>query len=238
MPSEWPFYMSLVVAVWSWLNPDYMAVAEVVLGLLTLGVAAWIAFRQFRIMAQQTQMMREQTAIAVRQEETAKRQGEIAETQHRILQEQLAKQPILRIRVLEQTPRDDVWLDVMLVASNNGSKAADGFHWEVFVGENLVGSVGFLDERRNFHSGEFAPFSETERYRKVEGHFTGRLFPMSNQELVRIRIRRNSPNAQRFVIRWRISCETGMVPGDLPGNIWFKKGADWGYETSSKGPLD
>lgn len=105
--------MPLVLAVWSWLHPDFMAVVSAVVGVLTLIVATWIALRQ--------------TAIT-------KRQGEIAELQHAAEQ----KRARLDVRAVKsKTLEDGTTVRYALSIANDGTRTCKGAVYAVVIRLNL-----------------------------------------------------------------------------------------------------
>lgn len=109
--------MPKLLAVWWWLHPDYMAIAAVVISLLTLGVATWIALRQ--------------TAIT-------RRQGQIAEVQHQFWQEQAAKRPDLHVDKVSGGSSlipGGVRTRRILAIVNRGTATAREVQWALFTPE-------------------------------------------------------------------------------------------------------
>jgi hypothetical protein len=248
------------LALWNWWWDAALGLprAQVVTGVLGVVLAvvaivyAWrVAKRQFQVMDDQDKVIRRQLElleehktllgriekIEDEQREVLKRQGEIAERQHQIMEEQLAKRSDLRVRASGQTalPGGDFSrlypvTTITMYVKNYGTKGADGFHWEIFIPDEARGSVKFVDEAGDEIEGRFAPMSEADRYHKLEGHYTHRLFPRSDVAVTTLAIQNRHARAKEFTIKWRIRSEDGYNPDPELGEIRFKKTDDWSYE--------
>jgi hypothetical protein len=210
--------MFQVLAVWWWLHPDYMAVAAVCLGLVTLGVAAWVARRQIELMREQVKLMQIQDAI---------------------VREQLLRKSDVRVRMKGQSAEGVVTdgpggaypvTKVRLWAKNTGKRGAEGFHWEIFIPQHLQGGVQFVDDNGEVVDGQFAPMSESELYDKLEGHYTHKLFPWSDVPIATIAIRNGQARTERFTVKWRVRTEDGFNPAQKLGEINFTRFQEWDYE--------
>jgi len=214
---------------------------SIFIGLIVLAFTVFIALRQLKIMRKQTEMMAEQTAISKRQEAVAteqaaitKRQGEIAEVQHRILTAELSRRTDVRIIYHRQEVhhRHDFqgWNAIEFHAHNGGNKSADGFYWEVLVSDNVANVVRFLDESGMPVEGKLSYQSRTERYQKVDGHYTHKLFPYSGIEVIRVAVAPPPSSPDKLSVKWRIRGEDGMVPPAGLAEIIFERAGDGLYE--------
>jgi len=239
----WNVYVAPVPDMWT---ADWFGAVRDVLsvGLAALGAGlAWLAIRMGRrqtaIGEEQTRISREQTAIALRQEaldreqgQIAVRQAAIAETQHRLLENQLARRTELSFSTGSERYDGEGPLAIDLEVRNDGTKVADGFHWEVFIPKDLEDRVGFLDAGL-FYAGEFAPWSETEHFVKDEGHYVHKLWPRSDVKVTTLAILEPLENdLPEFTVYWRIRCEDGIVPPpEQLAAVRFTKSKGFGYES-------
>jgi len=154
-----------------------------------------------------------------------KRQGEIAETQHRIMQEQLQKRPPVEIAVVgmlqeADKPNGNVYLT--LGARNIGSRAAEGFFWEV-----LLPSV---EERVRFKTENWkdAGYGGTEDKGNMwwvqKDHYAKKLFAGTHVEVAWLEV--HVRHFQESVVRWKVQGEDGPVPPQGFGIITLRKRPD------------
>lgn len=225
------------------------AIGALILAAWALLLAWRIARRQFRLMDEQGKVIDRQTAmlnehnmlldkikdIGEEQRAILETQGAISERQHQILEAQLAKRSVLRVRCAGQHSSTDGLGEnpvttIIVKVKNVGTKSAEGFHWEVFIPDDIRGSVFFLDEFGNEIDGTFSPMSETDRYHKDEAHYVHKLFPWSDVDVTILGVRTQHVRAQEFAIKWRIRSEEGWTPYPNLGEIRFRKHDDWSYE--------
>jgi hypothetical protein len=167
-----------------------------------------------------------------------KRQGEIAEAQHRFFQDETSKTTDLRVIVegMTNTMTSDasVPTTVRFAVHNGGNKSADGFYWELLIPAALSHMIGFFDEDGAVLQSKWSHLSETEHYRKIDGHYTHKLWGYTGVEVARIRFDGKIDVLQEFFVKWRIRGEGGMVPplGSGLAFIKLKRVADGTYEWS------
>jgi hypothetical protein len=176
-----------------------------------------------------------------RQEGIAKRQGEIAEQQHQILQNQLSRRADLR--VISRSQHTEFGSEgikpttIRLRVLNRGSKAADGFHWEIVIPRALAFTVTFVDDDGKQIPGVWAPFSETEGYDKQEGHYPHKLFSSSDVQIAILAVDADrGPRVPEFTIRLRIRGEDGLSPTSGLAEIHYRRLPDGMYEVRHPWP--
>jgi hypothetical protein len=183
----------------------FLNVAVSVATLINLGVAIAtyiLVVRQTDIMDEQTRLAREQTKLAHQQTKIMQKQDEI-----------LGRRAILDVR--RGTRRTwavgpDQFQAISLMAYNSGFKGADAFNWHVFVPKD-AGVEEILDTGISEDV-----VIDGKSYR----HYTGRtMIPLYPKEEPRdfARIRRKGDAAiAMFRIRWYISADDGVFPGQRP----------------------
>jgi hypothetical protein len=229
------------------------SIAGGVLALVAVVYAWRVATRQFAMMRDQDKLLNrqlalseEQTASMTRQEQLAerlqeitKRQADIAEKQDRIMQEQLARQPVLKARATKQSrswQSDSMGYGPVVVTIevwNKGYKATDGFYWAVLIPRDLIPAVQFNDEMLNTpYRGKFTPLSEleTDVYYKADGHYEKRLFPLSAIDVVQLSIAEGD-RSKTFAIKWRLVGDDGPVPAEGFAEIVFTRLEGGTYDT-------
>lgn len=173
------------------------------------------------------------------QGDIASRQAAIAETQHQIMLQQLAKRTDLRVRAPSQrriigltTGQLDATV-VTFVVHNGGDKSSDGFYWEILVPRAFMGAIDFtnLAEDREIKP-KFTPFSQTDVYDKVEGHYNHKLYPYTPVPIVKMIVKTQHVASQQFTIKWRIRGDDGVIPKEGLAEIGFKKQSDQMFAVS------
>jgi hypothetical protein len=211
-------------AVSWWHDATVLAQVQVVLALLSvcllvvLGAIAWW--------------------LARKHTEVVWRLNDLAQRQRDFFLQQLAQKTDLRVIVPGVATEFGSDLVTTATASfhvhNAGRKSADGFYWEILLPGDLHHLVSFVDEEGERIKSKAVHVSESESYRKQEGHYTQKLFPSSAAEVARIRFR--TAKVDEFLVKWRIRGEDGTVPASGLAEVRFTKLADGSYEWSAWRP--
>jgi hypothetical protein len=155
----------------------------------------------------------------------------MAKKQDDFFQEQLSKTTDLRIicdgvKSTSGSGLASTTTTARFSTHNGGNKSADGFYWELLLPEGLAYLIRFLDEDGGTIEGKMSHLSETEHYKKVDGHYTHKLFPYSGIEVARISF---TANIEQFDVMWRIRGEDGMIPPVGLAKIRFTRLSDGTY---------
>jgi len=156
--------------------------------------------------------------------------------QHAVFQKEAAKKTDLRVIVQgtqsQFSTNVELTTTVRFNVHNGGDKSADGFYWELLVPEDIALWVDFVDADGLELEKKYSHQSETEHYRKIDGHYTNKLWGFTGLEVARIRFKPSRPELSQFVVKWRIRGEDGMVPPEGLAFISLKMTSDGTFSWS------
>jgi hypothetical protein len=206
-------------ALFEWRGADtFLDQVQAVTGIVSLVIGTVIGYWAWRI---------------------AKRQLDMQAEQHKFFEEQLAKKTDLRVivqgvtnsfahttgsaEIQEQTT-------VRFHVHNGGNKSTDGFYWEILVPEDIAHLFTFFDSVDGEEvESKISHQSATEHYRKIDGHYTHKLWGKTGLEVARLSFLTTLPKLAEFTVKWRIRGEDGMVPPEELAFIKLKRIEDGTY---------
>jgi hypothetical protein len=177
------------------------------------------------------------TAIGLLAWLISKRQMDMQAEQHRFFEEQLAKKTDLRVIVqgVTNSLRDTMdfgvegQTTVRFHVHNGGNKSADGFYWEILVPQAIAHRFTFINSEGEEVDSKISHQSETEHYRKIDGHYTHKLWGLTGLQVARLSFMTTLPTLAEFTVKWRIRGEDGMVPPQGLAFIKLKRIEDGTY---------
>lgn len=184
------------------------------------------------------------TVIGVFAWRIAKRQMAMQAEQHQFFEEQLAKKTDLRVivqgtrnsfshKVGSRPDPPEMLTTIRFHVHNGGNKSTDGFYWEILVPEDIAHWFTFYDSVEDSEvKGKPSHQSATEHYKKIDGHYTHKLWGLTGLEVARLSFPATLPKLADFTVKWRIRGEDGMVPPEGLAFIKLKRVEDGTYAWS------
>jgi hypothetical protein len=205
-----------------WWNDTFLAQVDAFTGIVSLVIGTAIGLLAWRISMRQMVMQAEQ---------------------HKFFEEQLAKKTDLRVIVQGVTnsfgntmgsgAEIQEHTTIRFHVHNGGNKSADGFYWEILVPEAIAHWFTFINGEGEEVDSKISHQSATEHYRKIDGHYTQKLWGFTGLQVARLSFLTTLPMLAGFTVKWRIRGEDGMVPPEGLAFIKLKRIEDGTYVWSS-----
>ena len=209
-----------------WHDAVVLSQMQVVLSVLALFIGVGLGILAYR--------------LAARQVEIAKRQTDMQEEQHAFFRDQQSKKPDLRMMVDGTDSQfssnmgglHQAITTIRFSVHNGGNKGAEPFYWELLIPEALSPQIRFIDDTGASHDGKISHQSETEHYRKVDGHYTHKLPAFSGTQVAKVIVSEGHHPLETFVVKWRIRGDEEMIPPQGLAFFKFKRLPDTTYAWS------